>query len=274
MRSIILHIHEDDCLESRFQAALDLGRRFKGHLTCLQAIPFEFGVPGDFYGTLAAQMAVEFHEQAGRVRADYEARLAKEDVAFDWQVNEGAATRLIARNAPLSDIIVVGAHNPSGAAGKPSRLVADLIGTLRAPLLVVPPDLKSFQAGTPAAIAWNASAEAAHAIAGSMPLLRAASAVHILTVREPEERGRISLPSLSAAEYLARHGIEAEIVEIPHAHGDATSIAEKLMDAAIIRKAGFLAMGAYGHSRLRERVLGGVTRQMLMDPPLPLLLGH
>lgn len=274
MRSIILHIHEDDCLEARFQAALDLGRQFNGHLTCLQAIPFEFGVPVDFYGTLAAQMAVEFHEQAGRVRAELEARLAKDDVPFDWQVSEGSATRLIAGNAPLSDIIVVGARNPSGSKDKPSSLITDLIGTLRAPVMVVPPSLKSFQFGAAAAIAWNGSAEAAHALVGSMPLLQAASQVHILIVREPKEGGLYSLPSLSAAAYLARHGIEAEIVDIPHEDGDRTSIAEKLMDAAIIRKAGFLTMGAYGHSRLRERLLGGVTRHMLMDPPLPLLLGH
>ena len=274
MRSIILHVHEDDCLEARFQTALDLGRHFGGHLTCLQAIPFEFGVPGDFYGTLAAQMAVEFHEQAGRVRTEYEARLAKEDVPFDWQVSEGAATRLIAGNAPLSDIIVVGARNPSGSKEKPSRLAAELIGSARAPMMVVPAALKSFNVSAPAAIAWNGSAEAAHAIVGSMPLLTAASQVHILAVREKKDEERYALPSLAAAEYLARHGIEAEIIDIPHEDGDGTSIAEKLIDAATIRKAGYLVMGAYGHSRLRERVLGGVTRHMLMDPPLPLLLGH
>lgn len=274
MRSIILHIHEDDCLEARFQAALDLTRHFNGHLTCLQAIPFEFGVPGDFYGTLAAQMAVEFLEQAAKVREEYEARLSNEDVPFDWQVSEGAATRLIARNAPLGDIIVVGARNPAGSKDTPARLVTDLIGTLRAPMLVVPPSLKSLQFEAPAAIAWNGSAEAAHAIVGSMPLLHAASEVHILMVREPKEGGLYSLPSLSAAEYLARHGIEAEIIDIPHKDGDGSSIAEKLSGAATIRKAGVLVMGAYGHSRLRERVLGGVTRQMMKDPPLPLLLGH
>lgn len=274
MRSIILHIHEDDCLEARFQAALDLGRQFKGHLTCLQAIPFEFGVPGDFYGTMAAQMAVEFHEQADLVRKEYEARLGKEDVPFDWQVSEGAATRLIARNAPLADIVVVGARNPTGSSKKQSRLAADLIGTLRAPMLVVPSSLKSFQCEAPAAIAWNGSAEAAHAIAGGLPLLRAASHVHILEVREHKESDRYIMPSLAAAEYLARHGIEAEIIDLPHRENDGTSIAEKLIDAATVRKAGVLIMGAYGHSRLRERVLGGVTRQMMEDPPLPLLLGH
>lgn len=282
MRSIILHIHEDACLESRFQAALDLGRHFGGHLTCLQAIPYEFGMPGDFYGNMAAQMAVEFHAQAARLRDEYEARLAKEDVAYDWHVSDGAATRLIARYAPLSDIAVFGAHDPAGSplagpggqVAKPSTLVTDLIGNLRAPMLVVPAHVKSLQIDAPAAIAWNGSAEAAHALVGGLRLLRAASQVHILTVREARDEERHALPSLSAAEYLGRHGIEAEVVDIRHHHDDKTSVADKLMDAAVHRQAGVLVMGAFGHSRLRERILGGVTRQLLTDPQVPLLLGH
>ncbi len=274
MRSILLHIHEDDCLEARFQAALDLGRQFGGHLTCVQAIPYEFGVPGDFYGSLAAQMATEFHEQAKRVREQYEARLAKEDVPYDWHISDGAATRLIGRYAPLADISVFGARNPAGSPEKPSTLVSDLIGTLRAPMLVVPAKMKSFQTKAPAAIAWNGSAEAAHAIAGSLPLLRQASEVHILTVRESKDEKQFAFPSMSAAEYLARFDIEAEIVDIPRDDGGKTSTAHKLMDAAANRKAGFLVMGAYGHSRLRERILGGVTRELLTNPQLPLLLGH
>lgn len=274
MRSILLHVHEDDCLEARFQAALDLGRQFGGHLTCLQAIPYEFGVSGDFYGTMAAQMAIEFHEQAKRVREQYEARLAKEDVPYDWHVSDGATSRFIGWHAPLSDISVFGARNPAGNPEKPSTLVSELIGKLRAPMLVVPAKLKSFQTAAPAVIAWNGSAEAAHAIAGSLPLLLQASEVHILTVRESKDEQRFAFPSLSAAEYLARYGIGSEIVDIPHDRGDETSIAEKLMNAAISRKASFLAMGAYGHSRLRERILGGVTRELLANPQVPLLLGH
>lgn len=274
MRSILLHIHDDDCLEARFQAALDLGRHFRSHVTCLQAIPYEFGVPGDFYGTMAAQMTVEFHKQAKQIQEKYEARLEKEDVPFSWHISDGPATRLIGKHAPLSDIAIFGAHNPVGDGKKPSALVTDLVGALRAPMLVVPAKLKSFQPIAPAAIAWNGSAEAAHAIAGSLPLLRQASEVHILTVRESKDEERFTFPSLSAAEYLARHGIEAEIVDVPHDDDDKTSIADKLVGAAINRKAAFLVMGAYGHSRLRERILGGVTRELLMDPQLPLLLGH
>ena len=75
-----------------------------------------------------------------------------------------------------------------------------------------------------------------------------------------------------AAKFLARHDIEPLITEL--AREGETSIAATLIDAAKIRKAGVVIMGAYGRSRFRERLLGGVTRDMLSDPPIPLLLSH
>jgi len=274
MRSIVLHIHEDDCLEARLQAALDLARQFDGHLTCLQAIPYDYGVPGDFYGVIGAELAMEFTKEARRVREKYEARLEKEDVRWDWHVSDGSAMRLVSHYGPLSDLVVLGARNPIGRTDSPSVLVSDLVGQLRAPMLVMPCDIRSISSEAPVTIAWNGSAEAAHAMVGAMPLLLRASEVHILTVSEDEEKEQMARAPRSAAEYLARHDIEAEIVEISHAKDDEESISEKLVSASQSRDAAALVMGAYGHSRLRERVLGGVTRDMLSDPAIPLLLSH
>lgn len=88
----------------------------------------------------------------------------------------------------------------------------------------------------------------------------------------PERTNTLDLPSTSAAEYLAQHGIEAEIIELKRQSGK--SIAETLNDAATHREGAYLVMDAYGRSRFRERILGGVTRDMLRDPQLPLLLAH
>jgi len=274
MRSILLHIHEDDCLEARFQAALDLARQFDGHITCLQAIPYEFGVPGDFYGTAAAQMAMELRKEARRLRDTYEARLGKEDVRWEWYDSDGSAARLIRQHAPLSDLTILGSRNPVGAADNPSRLVTDLVGELRAPMMVVPAGMKAFSAEAPAMIAWNGSTESAHALCGAMPMLRRAKQVHILIVQEAKDEQRSAFPSLAAAEYLSRYDIEAEIIEIPHDRDDKVSIANKLLNASEMRGGGYLVMGGYGHSRIRERVLGGVTRDLLKDPAIPLIIAH
>ncbi len=272
MRSILLHVHEDDCMEARLQAALDLARQFDAYLTCLQVAPYELGVPGDFYGARAAQLMVDYDEQAPRVRASLEQRLKGENVRWTWIQSKQSATDMLARHAPLSDIVILGGHNPVGKPDRPSELAMELIFTVRAPILVVPAAWKKFPLDGPAVIAWNSSPEAAHSLRAAMPMLLRASEVHILTVKEENKAGPFDMPSTDAAKYLAHYGIEAEIVELPRAIRQ--SVTELLLDAVMARKGAYLVMGAYGHSRFRERVLGGVTRDMLTGPRIPLLLSH
>ncbi|MXP13195.1 universal stress protein [Altererythrobacter confluentis] len=272
MRSILVHIHDDDCLQARLQVALDLARQFDGHLTCLQAVPFEFGVPGDIYGTMAAQVAEDYRKLGDQLRDRIQAQLASEDVIWEWTDCNGAAAIQLPRYAPLNDIIILGAHNPVGKSQRPSALVSEVISHIQAPILVVPPNIAKMPLDVPAMVAWNGSAEGAHALKAAMPMLHRAASVHILTVSEEKDKERYDLPPTGAAKYLARHGIEAEIVNLPHE--DDASIAEILVNATHIRKGGYLVMGAYGHSRFRESVLGGVTRDMLCDPEIPLLLSH
>ncbi|MXO57254.1 universal stress protein [Pontixanthobacter gangjinensis] len=272
MRRILLHIYDDECFEARLQVALDISRRFSGHLTCIQAVPYDYGVPNDFYGTMAAQMIVDYERIAKKAKEQIEARLAKEDVPWNWIKGRGSAALAIAHYAPLHDLVVVGALNPDGKATSPSRLVSELLERVRAPILVVPKSLRSFDLDGPAAVAWNNSAESAHALRAAMPVLKLASSVHVLTIREKKEAGRFDLPSTKASEYLADDGIKSELTELPE--DESASIAEILLEAAQARQAGYIVMGAYGHSRFRERVLGGVTHDMLKDPAIPLLLSH
>lgn len=273
MRSILLHIYEDDCLEARFQTALDLTRHFDAHLTCLYAMPFEFSMPGDFYGSMAAQLVAEQQKSARRVREKFQKRLASEDVQWEWIESGGSATSFIERHAPLSDIVIFGAHNPAGSADTLSLLVSELIGAIRPPMMVVPADMGPFVLEVPAMIAWNGTAEASHALVAALPMLKLASQVHVLEVEEEQKsKVRQALPATEAAEFLARHGIESEIVHLPKE--PKASITATLLGAATMRNAGYLVMGAYGHSRLRERIFGGVTRELLKDPKIPLILSH
>jgi nucleotide-binding universal stress UspA family protein len=87
-----------------------------------------------------------------------------------------------------------------------------------------------------------------------------------------EDDDDVDLPPIQGAQYLARHGIECEMVELP-ADGSKT-VAGLLSDAARSRNAGLIVMGAYGQPRLLETLLGGATRDMLSAPPLPLLLAN
>jgi nucleotide-binding universal stress UspA family protein len=82
---------------------------------------------------------------------------------------------------------------------------------------------------------------------------------------------RHAFPAVEGCRYLALHGIEAELRDLPR---EGRPIGEMLLEAAASLGARYVVMGAYGHSRVREAVLGGVTRRMMQESPVPLLLGH
>lgn len=105
----------------------------------------------------------------------------------------------------------------------------------------------------------------------AVPLLAKASKVYLATVTEESSKERYDLPPVEGAEYLSRHGIASEILELPA--GDAPAI-ETLLSAAKSRECSYLVMGAYGHSRLAEMLFGGATRKALTDPQIPMLMAH
>ncbi len=271
MRSILLHVHDDEGMEARLQAALDIARAFDGHLTCLQPVAFDFAVPGDLYGTMVAEIMPVMHDAADALRERITARLAQEDVAWDWAQVEGPARPLLMRAETLADLIVLGARDPANDGKGPSSLAGYIAVHGRSPLLIVPETTRSLDLSGPAVVGWNGSLEAAHALRGAVPLLRKARSVTLANVTEHVDDPGAFLPAVDAAEYLSRHDIRSEIVEI--GRGQET-VAQALANSATARGAAFLVVGAYGHARSLETVFGGVTRELFSNPPLPVFTAH
>ena len=272
MRSILLHAHDDDDFDARLEVALDLARAFDAHLTLLQPISLDFVAPGDFYGAMAADMIEIVKEQARNFRDSSERKLQGEDVRWNWIDRFGLGDQALLKYAALSDLVVLGTTPPEAGRG-PSWLAGAIAIHARVPILAVPPHCKGFDVGAPALVGWNGSAEASRALKAAVPLLAKAASVTLATVGLGEDDGEeVDLPAVEGAEYLARHGIECELVELP---ADGTKpVAGLLADAARARGAGLIVMGAYGQSRMLETILGGATRDMLADAPTPLLMAH
>jgi nucleotide-binding universal stress UspA family protein len=269
MKSILLHIDHDRAMSARLQVALDIARATNGHITCLQAVSYEVFAPGDIYGSAIAAAMPVIKENADRLRAETEAQLEYEGVPWDWRFTYGNAPHRLLEASALADIVIVGPSDP-GERG-PSALVGDLVLKVQAPLLVVPEGTKGFDLSAPMLVAWNGSSEACHALRSALPLLACACKVTLASVAEPSDKARFDFPPSEGAQYLSRHGVDCEIVEIPR--GEAR-IADTLFSAAQMRECGVMVMGAFGHSRLAEMLLGGVTRQMLTEPEMPILLAH
>jgi len=267
MRSILLHIFDDD-LKAKTQVALDLARAFDGHLTCLQAVPYEYGVPGDIYGAVVADLLPAIRESADALRERVEAQLAVEDVAWSWDYHDGTAQDHLLRQSSLNDIIVVGCHEPFRKG--PSTLAEVLALRARTPIMLVPPKSNGLNYGGMAMVAWNGSPESGRALKAAVPLLAKARSVVLATVTEESPEG-FDLPAVEGAEYLSRHDIACSMVELPR---EGRSVCEVLAEAARAREAAYLVMGAYGAPRLVEAVLGGVTREFFTRPPVPILTCH
>ncbi|MSU88773.1 hypothetical protein GE300_03945 [Rhodobacteraceae bacterium 2CG4] len=123
-----------------------------------------------------------------------------------------------------------------------------------------------------ALIAWNATPEGGRAVRAALPLLQTAGRVVVLLVDpEPGTRGHGADPGVDLAFYLGHHGISAEILKVP---SEGKPVEEVLARQAREQGADLLVMGAYGHSRLRERIFGGTTHAILEQPPCPVLLAH
>lgn len=271
MKSILLHVANDNGFESRMQVALDLAREYDGHLTCFQPVALELAFVGDFYGAASAVMVTAAREEAEAHRAKIEEHLGKEDVPWNWITEFGSATTRLLDYAGLEDIVVVGAPQTESGDTPAAAVVSELVVQLRAPALVVPAGVNNFDVDAPAIVGWNGSVESGNALRAALPVLKRASTVQIIAIAG--KHGTVNQPvaASEAAQYLSRHGISAEVIEQPC---DPAGVAATLVMAAKAIGASCIVMGSYGHSRLRETVFGGVTQEMLSNVEVPLLMSH
>ncbi|WP_102960325.1 universal stress protein [Mangrovicella endophytica] len=200
-------------------------------------------------------------------------RLALVEPTTDLRRNDAILSELIlaaARSARVCDLFVCG--RPYGTERHWPEIVEAVLFDESAPVLIVPP---SFQDHTPPAtvvVGWRDTAECAHAITAALPFLKAAEHVHLASIADSstsdEEQHRE--PMADMARHLARHGVEVEIRHLPHWDRPG----EGLINEAKLLGADLIVAGAYGHTRFREWILGGATRELLTDSPVPLLLCH
>lgn len=267
MKNVLLLIHDDPGQEARLQAALDLTRALGGHLSCLDVSILPMIVEDVIPADGAAVLLADEQERESANRARTEARLANEDVPWDWTDITGDLGQALRDAAALADVIVI--NRRLEATGYPDMraLAGELLVKGDTPVLAVPEDARGFDAVGHALVAWNGSEQAQNALQAATPLLGLASEVTLLEVDD----GSLRTPAAEAARYLSRHGIEPRIRRATTTIADAGEVL--LADIRLLGTA-YVVMGAYGHSRLAEAIFGGVTRRMLAESPVPLLLAR
>lgn len=275
-KDILVHVDATPASRTRIQLALTLARRFDAGLSGLHVIP-EPDVPPYFKPSVVERIAKIYAENA-KVAADLAKVLFDEEtkdahVATAWGCVTGDMEELIAERARFADLLVLGqfdTENPPTISA--FLLPAKVVFGSPAPILVVPNADKFSDVGRHALIAWDGSREAARAIRDAMPLLQAAERVSVLVI-DPRQQGHMheGTHTSELVAHLDRHGIVAaaeEITLLEH------RVASDLLDHASQLGADLLVMGAYGHSRVWEFVVGGTTQDLLERTTIPVLMSR
>lgn len=269
MKNILLLIHDDAGQEARVQVALDVTRALKGHLTCLDVTMLQL-IPSDVLGDVSIALLTCERQQESANKARLEARLAAEDVAWDWIDMTGPLESSLEEAAALSDLIVVNRRIEDFPYPDMGRVAAGLVVNSGKPILAVPASAKRLDVAGMALVAWDGSAAASDALAAAVPLLRLARSVTIVEVDD----GSIAVPAEEAAAYLSRHDIHPRIFRAAGTDEDGERASDILLAKAGSGAFDYVVMGGFSRARLIEAVFGGVTRRMLDECSIPLLLAH
>ena len=260
--------------DARLEAAAQLAERFSARVIGVAAA--EFSPPLYFTEGEPAQRLIDQGWAAIKSRlkdleGEFRAAMQNRAVETEWRCGEDFPTRFVVQQARACDIVVVGEAARGGLAdpfvqANPS----DLVLQVGRPLLVVPEscnwlDLRSVL------VAWKDTAESRRAISDALPLLRKSTEVTIVEILEDEANRVAALSRVEdVAAWLSRHGVVAS-QQVPEQPGDATTQLERIASNV---GAGVVIAGAYGHSRLSEWILGGVTRQLISPSNRCSLLSH
>jgi len=212
----------------------------------------------------------KLRERSAAVSEFLASRTASSDVSSEYAEDTWVG-EVVGQRARYADLVIVGPEMLKHEALKEKVIEGTLFSSGR-PLLLAPdgstPTLKPRRI----AVAWDSSIEASSAVGRSLHLLKAADEVRLAMVDPVDsELGQDMEPGADIAAYLARHGVTVTVDRLP---SQGRGVVATLRQHAIDNAAELLVMGAYGHSRIRERIFGGVTRSMIDQPPLPILMAR
>lgn len=261
--------------DKRVRYALQLAKRFEAHLTGLYFIPV-YTTPPAVGAYLTQDMEARILEgelqRAEEAQRHFRDMVAAHDIAFETHIDKGPQhdhARMLSLHGRYADLTIIGQRDPES--GENSLDPGDVVLAAGAPVMIVPHIGAPSTCGERIMVAWNASRESARAVRDAMPLLEKAKTVDISCFRLDQTSAHADLPGADIGLHLSRHGIK---VNVQILEGTDIDVGNALLSHVADRGNDMLVMGGYGHSRLREAVLGGATRTVLQSMTVPVLMAH
>ncbi len=274
-KDIHVHVDNGDVCIKRLHAAAELTQRLNAHLTGIYVkrpftMPLYAEVPiGD---QLIEQYAQLIEQKQKSARAGFEGACEKYDISTSWRTVEGRLDLCLAEEARYSDLLILGQADPKDELERNRGLADQLLLTSGRPCLIIPHIGVEQSLGERIVIAWNGEREASRAIHDALPLLEQSSQVIVLMANPEESNVDFEdMPGSMISHHLARHNIKVEldIIDV-----DQAGLCDAILSYVTENNIDLLVMGAYGHSRLREVVMGGMTREILARMSIPLFMSH
>ena len=279
-KTILVHVDAGPSASKRLKLSADLAARFEAHVLGLY-VRRPFQAPAFSDAGPAMDSLYRTYENA--VKADEAIATAAfndlvsrqiiggKGLSSEWRVADGLAETVVPMHARYADLVIVGQAEPDASTTTTPDDLAETVGMAgERPVLIVPHIGVTKPPGKTVMLCWNGSREAARAATGALPILKQADKVVVLLV-DPEDDDGHEKPGFNVAAWLARHGVNAIVKRDTAADSDVGGI---ILSRAADQDADLIVMGLYGHSRVREWVLGGASRTLLASMTVPLFVAH
>jgi len=274
-KNVMVYVDDHAVGEARLALAAEIAAHFGGRVLGIVGSPTESPVVDTFTGgAMLGEMATLFRDIAEadvkKAEAAFWKGAGEDRIRFEWRGRTGYPCDVVGHAMRAADIVIVGRRD-TGALSPHALDPADLLMIAGRPLMIVPPQPLRNPLGEPAVVAWTDSREAQRAVQAALPMLKAASRVHVLEIAPEDAIAGAQSRTVDVADFLAAHGVVAEANAI---RGDGSARSAQIIGFAETLNAGLIVAGGYGHARIREWVMGGVTQELLATAPVPVLLSH
>ncbi|HSD40405.1 MAG TPA: universal stress protein [Burkholderiales bacterium] len=273
-KTLLVHVDNGKRSALRVDIACRLAKQSDAHLIGLHALTV---VKLPSYVMVEGGVQVrELNERIQRESAVAAEQVFKKAVKAagatktEWRASRRDAVESVPVHGRYADLLVIGQPNETDGSGVEPDFAERLLLAVGRPALVIPYAGDFPSVGNRVLVAWNASREATRAVTDAIPILREAQQVDVIAFN-PKNAPHGEVPGADIGLYLARHGIK---VNVSQQTAEDVDVGNQLLSRAADLDSDLIVMGAYGHSRMQELIMGGATRTVLKSMTVPVLMSH
>lgn len=268
IKDIFVYVDNDMDCESRLESASSLCKTFEAQLTGLYLLQ-KISIPA----YAGAYMPVEVYEAndeetlklRDKAKAIFTAKAESLNIMGNFRAAEGDVSTALNHYSRYADLLIVPQRKSDRFDFNPYYQLPDVLLGAACPVLLLPDNKNPVLPPETALLAWDGKRECARALKASMPMLSQVKRIDVVAVNCDDD------DATEIARHIAHHGIETKVHSVADSQSD---IGETILNQASVLDNQMIIMGAYGHSRIRELMLGGTTRHILEHVQLPVLFSH